>query len=60
MLFVLVALRSHRLAGLRRADAERTHHLVVLVFDYVARLVKEYGAPQYIRSDNGSEFIEKG
>ena len=26
----------------------------------MARLVKEYKAPQYIRSDNGSEFIEKG
>ena len=25
----------------------------------MARLVKENGAPQYIRSDNGSEFIEK-
>ena len=25
----------------------------------MARLIEEYGAPAYIRSDNGSEFIEK-
>ena len=24
----------------------------------MARLIEEYGAPEYIRSDNGSEFIE--
>ena len=25
----------------------------------MARLIEEYGAPEHIRSDNGSEFIEK-
>ena len=25
----------------------------------MARLIEEYGVPEYIRSDNGSEFIEK-
>ena len=30
-----------------------------VVGEKLARLIEEYGAPEYIRSDNGSEFIEK-
>ena len=26
----------------------------------IARLIEEHGAPEHIRSDNGSEFIEGG
>jgi putative transposase len=37
----------------RRINARKVRRVM-------ARLVQEYGAPQYIRSDNGSEFIEKG
>lgn len=36
----------------RRINADKVQHVL-------ARLVAEHGAPQLIRSDNGSEFIEK-
>ena len=36
----------------RRINAEKVQQVM-------ARLIEEYGAPAFIRSDNGSEFIEK-
>lgn len=36
----------------RKINAEKVQRVM-------ARLIEEYGVPQYIRSDNGSEFIEK-
>ncbi len=36
----------------RKINAEKVQRVM-------ARLIEEYGVPEYIRSDNGSEFIEK-
>ena len=36
----------------RRINAKKVRQVM-------ARLIKEYGAPEHIRSDNGSEFIER-
>jgi putative transposase len=36
----------------RKINAEKVQRVM-------ARLIEEFGVPQYIRSDNGSEFIEK-
>ena len=36
----------------RKINAEKVQRVM-------ARLIEEYGVPEYIRSDNGPEFIEK-